>query len=157
MRQVNIRPARLEDAEAMAAMTADLRGWFTPDCPEEVRADCARFAGLVAVGGSGGVVGFLIYAYREKECEIKWLGVRRELHRRGIGRRLMNRLLDIARESGAARVSVETLAHTMDYAPYVGTRAFYEACGFVLESLEKAGWPDGSDKAVYVRERVGCG
>ena len=52
------------------------------------------------------------------------------MHRQGIGSKLIDKLVDILRQDGVSKLLVETLGDSVDYKPYVGTRAFYYALGF---------------------------
>lgn len=64
------------------------------------------------------------------------LAVRREAHRRGVGRALVRRAEDTARAAGARLLHVKTLAPSDPDVHYAATRAFYEAVGFLpLEEL----------------------
>ncbi len=42
-------------------------------------------------------------------------------------------------------VAKEGITHTFTF-----VRAFYNACGFELDSIVSQGWPDGLDKGIYV-------
>ena len=149
MSDIILRDATCQDAPAMTSLIAALPEWFTPDEVETVR-QVVKPPGVVAVDSAGAVVGMCVWEQRPEEWEICWLAIARELHRAGIGKRLLAWTLERARAAGAARVRVKTVAHTTDYEPYARTRAFYEAHGFGLESIEPHGWPDGTDKATYV-------
>ena len=149
MSDATVRSVAEADIPALVSVVADLHEWFNRDVPEQVRADCSRCAGLVAEM-EGTIVGFVLGLRKNDVCEIAWLAVVRGRHRQGIGSLLIGALLHIAREAGAARVAVETLAPTHDYEPYARSRAFYEARGFELASVEPGGFPEGSDKATYV-------
>jgi GNAT superfamily N-acetyltransferase len=63
--------------------------------------------------------------------EIHVLGVRLELHRRGLGRALVERAEWLAREGGARFLTVKTLSESHPDPGYATTRAFYAAMGFV--------------------------
>jgi len=147
-----LRPLTTDDIEPVVELTRSLHGWFTPDCLEEVRAFCRRMPGLVAVDEAGTIFGYVLWQEGREEWEVHYLGVARELHRRGIGKILLERLLELAREKGALWLRVATVAPTEDYEPYAATRAFYEALGFTLQSMEPSGWPDGTDRADYLME-----
>jgi ribosomal protein S18 acetylase RimI-like enzyme len=149
MSGIRLRDATPQDAPAMTALIASLPEWFTPDEVETVRAVVGPPA-VVAVSTTEEVVGFLAWEQRPDEWEICWLAVATGLHRRGLGRRMLKWMLERARATGISRVRVQTVAATTDYEPYLGTRAFYETCGFRLNSVEPHGWPDGTDKAIYV-------
>jgi GNAT superfamily N-acetyltransferase len=149
MSEAALRSMTVGDIPALVSLVADLPEWFNKDVPEEVRLDCARYAGLVAEA-DGAIAGFLLWFLESDVCDIKWLAVMRERHRQGIGSLLIDRLVHVAREAGARRISVATLAPTHDYEPYARSRAFYEARGFDLACVEPGGFPEGSDKATYV-------
>lgn len=153
MTDVIVREASSEDLPAMAELMESLPEWFTKDAVEEVRGLCPASPGLVGVDEAGATAGFLLWERRGEECEIKWIAVARERHRQGIGRMLVARLLELMAAIGLHRICAATVAPTVEYDPYARTRAFYEACGFRLETVEAHGWPDGTDKALYVLEQ----
>ena len=146
---LRLRDVTAQDGPAMTALTASLPEWFTPEEVETVR-EVIGPPGVVAVDGEGRIVGMCPWEARPEEWEICWLAVARERHRQGIGKLMLAWMVERARQAGVKRIRVQTVAHTSDYAPYAPTRAFYEACGFSLESVEPLGWPDGLDKAIYV-------
>lgn len=129
---VCIRPVdRPEEKErAAAAVLAALPGWFgLPDSTAEyVRA--SRGLPFWAAVADGGIVGFA--ALREtapKTAEVCVMGVRPELHRAGVGRRLFRALYRYARERGYAFLQVKTVQEGR-YPEYDRTNAFYRAVGF---------------------------
>lgn len=133
-----IRGAAASDCEAMLSVARSLPEWFNEQGLREMARDFASHQGLVAVSGSGAeaeVVGFATWfpspdPTEPNLAEITWLGVRREFQGRGIGRRLVDALADRCRQTGVTVLQVSTLADSVDYAPYVGTRAFYRRLGF---------------------------
>ena len=150
MKSMRLREATGEDLTALAAIMRALPEWFTAEAVEEFSATAKGWHGLVAVEDDEVRVGFLLWQRQQEVCEIKWIAVARDRQRRGIGRTLIARLVELAQATGVARLEVATVAATVEYEPYARTRAFYQACGFKLESVEPHGWPDGTDKAVYV-------
>jgi len=150
MNKVALRSMTEDDIPALVSLVADLHEWFNKGVPEEVRADCSRYPGLMAEADAT-IAGFLLWFLKSDVCDIKWLAVARQRHRQGIGSLLIDRLVHTAREAGAKRISVDTLAPTHDYEPYARSRAFYEARGFKLEAVEAKGFvKEGLDKATYV-------
>jgi len=148
MSDIRYRDATPLDAPAMTALIASLPEWFTPEEVETVRQVVGPPA-VVAIGDTGEIVSFLAWEQRTHEWEICWIAVARELHRRGVGRRMVEMMLERARAAEVAYIRVQTVAPTTEYEPYARTRAFYEALGFRLESVEPKGWPDGTDKGIY--------
>jgi GNAT superfamily N-acetyltransferase len=157
-----LRPTAAEDALAITALMKNLKEWFDLDVWDQVATDCELCEGLAAMGDTGEMTGFVLWLREGDSCHIKWLGVVKELHRHGIGRRLINGMVERVREHGVTRITVDTLAPTYEYEPLARTRAFYEACGFRLDRIEPQRWqsPGGGehalpDKAVYVLDLYG--
>ena len=61
--------------------------------------------------------------------EVRGLAVDPAMHRRGIGRRLVQAAADEALERGATRLTLRVLA------PNRAARALYESCGFEVEGV----------------------
>jgi len=67
-------------------------------------------------------------------CGRLGIGVRRDLRRRGIGRRLIERTIDKARDKGLERIELEVRASNT---PAIG---LYGTVGFVVEGVKKRAW-----------------
>jgi GNAT superfamily N-acetyltransferase len=65
-----------------------------------------------------------------QSADLYVLAVRKEHHRRGVGRALLDRVEEWLRGEGVRFLQVKTLAPTANYEPYDRTRRFYEAMGF---------------------------
>jgi len=63
--------------------------------------------------------------------EIELLAVRRDLHRAGIGRRLVGRVESDLRSRGVRLLEVKTRGPSGESVEYERTRAFYDAIGFL--------------------------
>ena len=143
VRQVVIRPVRSEDAEAVHEIRRQPSVVeFTLAVPSERIADNRRFLDalgpddhmLVAeLGGRVvGIAGLHVKRGRERHCG--WLGmsIHDQFQGRGLGRRLLEALLDVAdNHLGLTRVELEVLADN--------TRAIhlYERCGFEHEGRRR--------------------
>jgi ribosomal protein S18 acetylase RimI-like enzyme len=136
----------------MAAIMGELRPWFTPEAVADMQREAPDLQGLVATGEHDAVLGFLLWHHEGSECEVKWIAVSPSFHRQGVGRRLIDGLVERAQGCGVMHVHVATVAPTVAYEPYARTRRFYESCGFRLAAVEPGGWPDGTDKGTYVME-----
>ena len=148
---VSLRPANLGDAEAIRAIynhevltttaTFDLVPRSLLEQQEWLMARSGAFAAIVAVdsdadGNGPGVVGFAsLSPYRERAAYRTSVEdsiyVRRDQARRGIGRLLLDGLLDIAADSGFHSVFARIEASGD------ASRALHERCGFQLVGIER--------------------
>ena len=88
--------------------------------------------------------------------ELYVMGVRRERHRRGLGRALVAAAESWCRANGIRFLHVKTLGPTRPDEGYAATRSFYEAMGFVaLEELHGL-WDEGNPALILVKD-VGPG
>lgn len=157
MAEINLRVKRADDAPGMAKIALALTQWFNAQISEKISSDSFDCDGLVAEDEAGNLQGFILWQRAGEACYIRWLAVAKELHRHGIGRRLIEGTAQCVCQHGMTRLMLDTLAPTHIgeiFEPYARTRDFYEAVGFRLERIDPKGFPDGSDKAVYVLEIV---
>jgi GNAT superfamily N-acetyltransferase len=76
-------------------------------------------------------------------AEIDLLAVRRDRHRDGIGRLLVEQVAGALSADGVKLLQVKTFGPSGDSAEYERTRAFYEAAGFIpLEELRELWGPE---------------
>jgi ribosomal protein S18 acetylase RimI-like enzyme len=145
MTGARIRALGPEDADACDEIVIGLPYHFAT---ERGRRDCAaavrRDPGLVAVEG-GEVVAFLTYVHRfDEAAEITWMAVRADRRREGIGRALIDRLVEQLTAEGRRILLVLTVSPS-DPGPepddgYGATRAFYRSAGFVLGRDLRGEW-----------------
>ena len=147
MGDVTTRLATVADAEEIRAIynhevlnttaTFDLVPRSLRDQQEWLLARTGAFAAIVACDASPGeVVGFgALSPYKERAAYRTSVEdsvyVRRDAHGRGIGRLLLNALLDVARQSGFHTVFARIEA-TGD-----ASRALHARCGFELVGIER--------------------
>ncbi|HEY1368821.1 MAG TPA: coenzyme F420-0:L-glutamate ligase [Gaiellaceae bacterium] len=95
------------------------------------------------IDGDDAPAGFLsLKLHSPRAAELYVLGVRRELHRRGVGSALLERAEGYAAARGLDLLQVKTLGPSRADSDYEATRRFYEARGFAaLEELSDL-WPD---------------
>lgn len=91
--------------------------------------------GLVAMSATGvavTVAGFAIYQLRPKSFEIRNIGVRPDLHRRGVGRKLVDKLTSklcaLVRPNVLCRVPDDNLP----------AQLFFQRCDFVCRQIDHA-------------------
>ena len=127
-----IRDLEAKDAEACDAILAGLPDWFgdpvgITECAEAVRSQ----AGYVATDGAGAVAGFLTWVSTTPDtAEITWMAVRSDERRRGIGRALIDALIERLHVDDVGSLLVKTLSDRSPDASYAQTRAFYRSLGF---------------------------
>lgn len=127
-----------------ASILAELPQWFgIPQSNAEYAAAAERELAWVAED-SGKALGLMVLIdHGFAAIEIHLLAVRPDLHRRGVGRALVEQACAVARGLGKAYVTVKTRGPSLPYEPYERTRAFYEAAGFEpLEELTEIWGPE---------------
>ncbi|WP_454785075.1 GNAT family N-acetyltransferase [Legionella sp. WA2024007413] len=74
-------------------------------------------------------------------ANIYWMAVRRDFHRQGVGKQLINGACHYAVTQGAKTITVETLSPSKSEANYLKTYRFYQSVGFkALFDLKPAGY-----------------
>jgi GNAT superfamily N-acetyltransferase len=118
----------------VARILADLPEWFGIAEAVTGYVEAARTLPNVVArpAGGGDIVGVcLLRQHNPRSVEIELLAVPRAMHGRGIGRRLVERVVTDLRSLGVRLLEVKTFGPSGDSEEYVRTRAFYEALGFV--------------------------
>lgn len=82
-------------------------------------------------------------------AEIYVMGVRKEMHRQGVGRALFAALRDYAKAAGFCFLQVKTVAQGV-YPEYDSTRSFYEACGLCELEVFPTLWDEANPCSVMV-------
>jgi GNAT superfamily N-acetyltransferase len=151
---MEIRRGSPGDVEACMEIARDLRDFFDDNAMERMPRDL-RDHSIYVAEEDGVVHGFLTLLMRNANvADISWLAVRRDHWRGGIGTSLVSRAVDDLSREGLQVLEVRTLADTVDYSPYEGTRAFYRAVGFEhSETIDDyREWGPGNPCAVYIKE-----
>ena len=121
----------LAQASVCASILRSLPAWFgIEEATEQYIEDTDRLPTWLAWAGSE-VVGFLtIRQHSEHAAEIHVMGVRPDMHRRGVGRVLVQRVEADLRGNGIEYLQVKTLSPSHPDENYAKTRQFYLAMGF---------------------------
>jgi len=114
-----------------AKLLAELPMWFgRPKANSRYirgMADRDAYAGFV----DGAACGLIALEYHfGVTCNVWWLGVNPLVHRRGLGRALIDQAITEARSRGCRQLAVETMSPRAQSPEYDLTRLFYEAMGF---------------------------
>jgi coenzyme F420-0:L-glutamate ligase/coenzyme F420-1:gamma-L-glutamate ligase len=136
------------------AVLHDLPEWFGI---EEVTRQYVEDAATLPTFAVEPDLGFLsLKQHTPRAAEVYVMAVRREQHRRGIGRALVRAAERWCRAQGIRYLQVKTLGPSRPDSGYDATRAFYEAVGFVaLEELHGL-WSHDNPALILVKD-VGPG
>ena len=134
---------------------AELPEYFTTDTHDEVRTSMPEHRAWVAAddGEADAIVGFVLAERRyPRSAEITFAAVLPDRRHGGIGTALVQRALEELARDGVVVVEVKTLDASAGYEPYVATRSFWEARGFVqIDCIDPLpGWQPGNPAAIYV-------
>jgi N-acetylglutamate synthase-like GNAT family acetyltransferase len=119
-----------------ASILAELPEWFGIPESNSSYAEAAECEQAWVAEESGEALGLMVLMDQGfSALDVHLLAVRPHLHRRGVGRALIEQARAVARELAKPYVTVKTRGPSLPYEPYERTRAFYEAVGF--EPLEE--------------------
>jgi GNAT superfamily N-acetyltransferase len=144
---VTVRPLMLGDAPGCDAIVAGLTYHFAIEEGRRMCAEAVRTQDGFAAVEHDRVVGFVTFVPRfEEAAEITWMAVGAEHRREGIGRLLIESLVDYLRAAGKRLLILLTVSpHGDEGSPpdgYAATRAFYVAMGFRLARNLPREWSD---------------
>ena len=143
-----------ERSRIAEAVLRDLPEWFGIEEATRRYIEDAAMLPTLAVEPH---LGFLcLKQHAPRAAEVYVMGVRRERHRRGIGRALVAEAERWCRAHGIRYLQVKTLGPSRPDPGYDATRAFYEAVGFAaLEELHGL-WSHDNPTLILVKD-VGPG
>lgn len=133
---------RRRDPEAVRDILASVPEWFgIPEANASYVEDAGRLPSYLAVDGDEVVGVALVAAHFPQARELHLIAVRRDRHRQGIGRLLLDAVESDLRADGVRVLEVHTVGPSYHHDGYAGTRAFYEGTGFLsLHELERIDW-----------------
>lgn len=109
----------------------ELPDWFAiQEAIDEYVVKAEQATAVVAIVDGRDVGLLTLVSHTPFAAEIDVMAVRPDYHRRGLGRAMVDRAERLLALDGVEYLQVKTLADTVEYEPYAGTRAFYAACGF---------------------------
>jgi coenzyme F420-0:L-glutamate ligase / coenzyme F420-1:gamma-L-glutamate ligase len=143
-----------ERSRIAEAVLRDLPEWFGIE--ESTAAYIAEAATLPTLAVEPDAGFLCLKQHTARAAELYVMGVRRQQHRRGIGRALVAEAERWCRSQGIRYLHVKTLGPSRPSGEYAETRAFYETLGFVaLEELHGL-WSHDNPALVLVKD-VGPG
>lgn len=127
-----------------------LHDWFEVDeSREKYISECTDWV-FLAAKENGEYAGFLCLKETGKDTvELTVMGVLKQFHRSGFGRKLFESAREIAVESGYSFMQVKTVQMGV-YEDYDRTNRFYLACGFKELEVIKEIWGDENPCQIYV-------
>jgi ribosomal protein S18 acetylase RimI-like enzyme len=154
-----IRQIIQEDHATIVAMAKLLPQWFTELGVQQIARDLQIQNGIVALENEN-IAGFVTYAITVDKtvAELTWIAVHSNLHRKGIGRSLVEALEEVLVRLGVSALEVSTVADSVEYEPYARTRSFYHALGFSDVRVDREWYPSGDDRLLLrkvLAERTG--
>lgn len=149
-----IRIVRVEEATEKQRISRSileaLSEWFgIPEAREQYIKESAAQPFFAALDAEK-LIGFLCLKETGKETvELSVMGVLKDYHRRGIGRKLFEQAKKAARNSGYAFMQVKTVQMGR-YAEYDATNRFYRSLGFKEFELFPTLWDERNPCQIYV-------
>jgi ribosomal-protein-alanine N-acetyltransferase len=110
-------------------------------------ASSPRASGLISVKGSG-ILGFLVANHLAPEWELENIVVAPAARHRGIGKRLLEALLDAARETDSSAVFLEVRESN------TAARTLYEGSGFEQTGRRRSYYTSPSEDAILYRRAL---
>ena len=128
----------------------DLTQWFeVEESREGYIADCASWTFLAAKDGAK-PMGFLcLKKTGNATVELAVMGVKKEYHRNGVGRDLVEKAKEVAKTEGYEFMQVKTVKMGM-YEDYDRTNLFYISCGFKELEVFPLLWDEANPCQIYV-------
>lgn len=140
-------------ADEGLALAATLRDNFTPSALTDMARDMETY-GMTAAVSDGQMVGFVITKRKHlMVAEILWIAVAESRQNRHIGTTLVETVTEELGMDGVRLIEAKTLSGLCDYGPYVKTRGFWQANGFLpVEEVDPfPGWDPGNPCVIYIR------
>jgi GNAT superfamily N-acetyltransferase len=133
---------RRADPAAVEAILASVPEWFgLAEANAQYVADAARLPSYLAVEGDDVLGVALLAEHFPQSRELHLLAVRRDRHRQGIGRLLVEAVVADLRRAGVRLLEVHTVGPSHESDGYARTREFYVAVGFVaMTELQRIDW-----------------
>jgi GNAT superfamily N-acetyltransferase len=148
-----IIPMAEEHLEQILQIIEALPEWFDTDARTRAMPIDLLFQEVYVALDGGQAVGFITLYIAEGRVNIGWLGVHPDHHRMGIGGQLIKAAEDFCRQKGIDELAVYTLGDSVDYEPYVSTRAFYLKHSFFIyqrSQTDNPGCPEEIKLKKYV-------
>ena len=115
--------------------------WSTRFFLDELKVDCAR---SILAEVEGRIVGYVLFWFLPEEVDIHNIAVHPDFRRQGIGRLLLEQVIDDARRQERLRVTLDV---RFSNAP---AQNLYRSFGFVIRGLRKGYYSDNGEDALVM-------
>lgn len=115
--------------------------WSTRFFLDELQVDCAR---SILAEVDGRIVGYVLFWFLPEEVDIHNIAVHPDFRRQGIGRLLLEQVVDAARRQERLRVTLDV---RFSNAP---AQNLYRSFGFVIRGLRKGYYSDNGEDALVM-------
>ena len=115
--------------------------WSTRFFLDELQVDCAR---SILAEVEGRIVGYVLFWFLPEEVDIHNIAVHPDFRRKGIGRLLLEQVVDAARRQERLRVTLDV---RFSNAP---AQNLYRSFGFVIRGLRKGYYSDNGEDALVM-------
>ena len=115
--------------------------WSTRFFLDELQVDCAR---SILAEVEGRIVGYVLFWFLPEEVDIHNIAVHPDFRRQGIGRLLLEQVVDTARRQERLRVTLDV---RFSNAP---AQNLYRSFGFVIRGLRKGYYSDNGEDALVM-------
>ncbi|MCR5092659.1 MAG: GNAT family N-acetyltransferase [Lachnospiraceae bacterium] len=146
-----------EEKRAIARTVLEaLTEWFeVEESREGYIHDCADWTFLAAKDGDR-IMGFLcLKKTGNATVELAVMGVMKEYHRNGVGRELVEKAKEAAKDEGYEFMQVKTVKMGV-YDDYDRTNLFYISCGFREFEVFPLLWDEANPCQIYVMSLNSC-
>jgi acetoin utilization deacetylase AcuC-like enzyme/GNAT superfamily N-acetyltransferase len=149
-----------EDGERVRRLV-DITGFFHPDevavaeelVVERLQKGAVCGYDFIMADHYGRLAGYACFGpipCTASSYDLYWIAVHPDFQGRGLGRRLLVEAERRIKAAGGSRIYVETSQRVQ----YASTRAFYESCGYRLETVLKDFYAVGDGKAIYCKSLI---
>jgi GNAT superfamily N-acetyltransferase len=137
-----VEVVRRADPSAVAGLLASVPEWFgIPEANAQYVADAGQLPSYLAVDADEVVGVALLSEHFPEARELHLLAIRRDRHRQGIGRLLVEAVVADLSQAGVRLLEVHTVGPSYENEGYARTREFYLALGFVaMTELQRIDW-----------------
>jgi ribosomal protein S18 acetylase RimI-like enzyme len=118
--------------DVCAKVLSDLPEWFGMEESNKAYVERSESLPTLIARVDSAIAGFMsLLTHSPQSAELYVLGVLREYHRQGIGKKLLHASESYLKQQGVQFVQVKTLAALAEDPNYEKTRAFYVGQGYV--------------------------